>query len=528
MRMYKKLAQAVAVVMVVSSGFSGIYAKERDNSKETKQFQLIQKSIYVTPTTSKSAISANKSGYIGSGTVKTIDGKMCLVVSVEDEDGISSVEIDSKSADKYSGNSKDAQYYIEITSGGTYKVVLEDEDGKKTTKNVKVELDDDEDPDLELSQKIKNGVCYLVIKADDNVGISTVKVDGKTISFRSSGETVEYKVTKSGKYTVEVIDSSNRKTKKTFEVDVNAKTPSLTLDKVYKNNKWYLIIKAYPNGNADISKVTVNGSTVSCKKAGEIIEYAVTKTETYKVIVTDSNDQKEEKSLYIDVNTNSSVYEPALSVTQTTLQNVNYLVITSKANDQVKDNKLSKVTVNGVDIQMSGGGGTVRYAVPSVGTYTVVATDINGNQATKTCYVVDQTQSNMGTSTGASSHVVFRLNQTTWTKNGTNQTMDAAPMIRNGRIYIPIRYVAYALNIDSSKVGWDAKTQTATIYDGSSTVKVKLGAKTMTVNGVSQSMDAAAFSYKQRVYIPISQVAKAFKGVNMQWNNTSKAVTIQR
>ena len=88
--------------------------------------------------------------------------------------------------------------------------------------------------------------------------------------------------------------------------------------------------------------------------------------------------------------------------------------------------------------------------------------------------------------------------------------------------------MAYALNIDSSKVGWDQKTQTVTIYDGSNTVKVKLGAKQMSVNGVNQNMDVAAYIHKQRVYIPISQIAKAFSGVNMQWDNVKKEVTIIR
>ena len=106
--------------------------------------------------------------------------------------------------------------------------------------------------------------------------------------------------------------------------------------------------------------------------------------------------------------------------------------------------------------------------------------------------------------------------------------MDAAPISKNGRIYIPIRYVAYALNIDSSQVIWDANAKTAIIYDGANTIKVPLGSKTMSVNGVSEAMEAAAISQNKRVYIPISQVAKAFSGVSMNWDNTKKQVTIVR
>lgn len=528
MKIYKKLAQVMIAGVVISSSFYGVYAQETETSKVMKQVILSQGTT-VYKSTTPPAIEVNKKGDIGTARVKTIDGKTCLLVRVTDDDGISSVKIAGESAEKYSGSSVDAQYYIEITKGGTYEVILEDKKGVETKENVTVKLEDKEEPELELSQKIKNGICYLVIKADDNVAISTVKVDGKTISFSSSGGTVEYKVTKSGKYTVEVTDTSNNKTKDTFEVDVDAKTPSLDLDKVYKNNQWYLVIKAYPNGNADISKLTVNGSTVRCKKTGETIEYAINKTDTYKVVVTDSMGQTEEESLYIDITKTQEGYKPLLSVSQTNAGNVTYLVITAMPNTQIKDNKLSKVTVNGVNINMASAGGTVRYAVSGAGNYTVVATDVNGNQANQTYYVIPSNMQNSGgTSTQKSSNVVFTLNKTTWIQNGVSQTMDAAPMNRNGRIYIPIRYVAYALNIDSSKVTWDAKTQTATIYDGNNKVSVKLNSKTMTVNGVSQAMDAAAINYKQRVYIPISQVAKAFSGVNMQWDNINKQVTIRR
>ena len=519
MKIHKRLAKVLVAGMVISSSMNGLCAKETQMNQEAKRFSMVRNAVYATTTSGAITVSNAKT--------KTIDDKMCLIVRVITDNAIKSVTIDGKTATKYSGNSTNAQYYIEITSGGTYEVVVKDSTGKESKSSFSITLDDKEDPELELSQKIKNGVCYLVIKASDNVAIDTVKVDDKTISFSSSGGTVEHKVTSSGEYKVEVKDTAGNKTTKRFDVDINAKTPSLTLDKIYKNNQWNLIIEAYPNGNADISKVTVNGKTVSCKKAGEKIEYPVSGTATYKVIVTDNYGQKAEKSLYIDTKAIQTAYEPSLTVSQANVGNIIYLVITAKPNTQITDNKLSKVTVNGVDINMSGAGGTVRYPVSGAGTYAIVATDIKGNEKTQTYNALPiSAQTNAPSS--KSSNVVFTLNQKTWTQNGVSQQMDAAPKIRNGRIYIPIRYVAYALNIDSSKVGWDAKTQTVTIYDGSNTVKVPLDSKTMTVNGVSQAMDAAAFNDSGRVYIPISQVAKAFSGVNMQWDNVKKQVSIQR
>ena len=212
------------------------------------------------------------------------------------------------------------------------------------------------------------------------------------------------------------------------------------------------------------------------------------------------------------------------------------LSITAAPNSNITNNSLSSVTVNGAAINLPANGGTVDYNVLTTGTYTVVATDKNGNTNTQSAYVTIPTVSSTNQSTpqvsqgsaSASSKVTFTLNQKTWTKNGVSQAMDAAPIARSGRIYIPIRYVAYALNIDSSKVTWDTKTRAAIIYDGGNTIKVPLGSKVMSVNGVSQTMEAAAISYNGRIYIPISQIRSAFSGVQMSWNNSSKQITVTR
>ena len=85
-----------------------------------------------------------------------------------------------------------------ISSSGIYYIYCADKtlipnydsDSKTVTISTK-------SPTLDLSQTYKYGKCYLVIKAPDDGKIKKVTVNGKSISFRESGETKYYEVTKS-------------------------------------------------------------------------------------------------------------------------------------------------------------------------------------------------------------------------------------------------------------------------------------------------------------------------------------------
>jgi len=70
------------------------------------------------------------------------------------------------------------------------------------------------------------------------------------------------------------------------------------------------------------------------------------------------------------------------------------------------------------------------------------------------------------TVTGGSTTIKFVIGNTTMTVNGQPSHMDTAPVINNGRTYLPARYVAEALG---TTVNWDAPSQTVAIT--SATIK---------------------------------------------------------
>lgn len=64
------------------------------------------------------------------------------------------------------------------------------------------------------------------------------------------------------------------------------------------------------------------------------------------------------------------------------------------------------------------------------------------------------------TVTAGSTTIDLVIGSTTLTVNGQTSTMDVAPVITDGRTYLPARYVAEALG---ATVDWDATTQTVTL-----------------------------------------------------------------
>jgi hypothetical protein len=61
-------------------------------------------------------------------------------------------------------------------------------------------------------------------------------------------------------------------------------------------------------------------------------------------------------------------------------------------------------------------------------------------------------------------NIGMTIGSTTLTVDGQAQTMDVAPVINNGRTYLPARWVAQAMGYD---VGWDATNQIVIIYSTS-------------------------------------------------------------
>ena len=116
------------------------------------------------------------------------------------------------------------------------------------------------------------------------------------------------------------------------------------------------------------------------------------------------------------------------------------------------------------------------------------------------------------------------LGKTTYMLNGEQKTMDVAPIIRNSRTMLPVRYVAEALG---ASIDWNGATSTATLTTADTVIVITVGATTATVNGESVTLDSPAFIESSRTYMPVRFVAEALGG-SVAWDGATSTATITK
>jgi len=123
------------------------------------------------------------------------------------------------------------------------------------------------------------------------------------------------------------------------------------------------------------------------------------------------------------------------------------------------------------------------------------------------------------------SNASFVIGKTTYSVAGVEKTMDVAPYVKNGRTYLPVRYVASALGVLDSNILWDEATQKVTLLKGDKVVQLTIGSNAMIVNGVTITMDAAPEITSGRTMLPFRFIAQAM-GSSVAWDEATQTVTL--
>ena len=124
--------------------------------------------------------------------------------------------------------------------------------------------------------------------------------------------------------------------------------------------------------------------------------------------------------------------------------------------------------------------------------------------------------------------VKLTIGSTTAYINGEAQTLDAAPINRNNRTMLPVRFLANAFGVTNDGIKWDAATRTATLSNSTTTIVVTIDAPIMTVNGNSVALDSPAIIESNRTYLPVRAIANAL-GVsndNIAWDSATNTATL--
>lgn len=122
--------------------------------------------------------------------------------------------------------------------------------------------------------------------------------------------------------------------------------------------------------------------------------------------------------------------------------------------------------------------------------------------------------------------VRFVVGSTEYSVNNRIEKTDLAPYVKEGRVYIPLRYAAHALGVGEKDVIWDASSQTATFIKSRSVIQFKAGSKVITINGVPVSFDAAPEITNGRFALPIRPAATCLQA-DIQWHEMDQSILIK-
>jgi LysM repeat protein len=107
--------------------------------------------------------------------------------------------------------------------------------------------------------------------------------------------------------------------------------------------------------------------------------------------------------------------------------------------------------------------------------------------------------------------------------DGKTIHMDQAPYLENDRTFVPIRFIAEALNL---KVAWDEETQTAILKDDKVDIRLPLGSQIAMINDKKVVLDAPINIYKGRTFVPVRFVSEAFN-CTVKWDGDNYIVDIR-
>lgn len=99
---------------------------------------------------------------------------------------------------------------------------------------------------------------------------------------------------------------------------------------------------------------------------------------------------------------------------------------------------------------------------------------------------------------------------------------DANPYLENSRTFVPIRFIAEALNVS---VTWDSPSRTAIISNSTKTIRLPIGSKIAYVNGKSYTLDAPIQLHENRTFVPVRFVSEIL-GCEVDWDASNYSVLI--
>ena len=122
--------------------------------------------------------------------------------------------------------------------------------------------------------------------------------------------------------------------------------------------------------------------------------------------------------------------------------------------------------------------------------------------------------------------ISFQIGSTNFRMNGQIYSMDIAPYIKDGSVYLPVRFVALAMGVSEENILWDNSSQKLTIIKGNTVAQLIVGQNTIIINGVSMKTDVIPETTLNHIMVPARYIIEALGGT-VSWDEDSETVLIK-
>ena len=180
--------------------------------------------------------------------------------------------------------------------------------------------------------------------------------------------------------------------------------------------------------------------------------------------------------------------------------NISYVVL-----EKPENAKVAVSTLNAGNLAQKGEF-KVSFTASEIGNYKV-QTVVTYEQADGVVKYYSGIETITVGNTGFNDIVVMSINSNEIVVNAEKVAIDAAPIVKNDRTFVPFRALAEAFG---AEVAYDEATQAVTAELNGVKVVMTIGSATYTINGVEKTMDVAPFINGSRTMIPVRFAAEAF------------------
>ena len=122
--------------------------------------------------------------------------------------------------------------------------------------------------------------------------------------------------------------------------------------------------------------------------------------------------------------------------------------------------------------------------------------------------------------------IIFTAGNPSYLYHGKTMSMDVAPYIKHGQMFIPVRYIVEALDIDENNVLFDGASGVLTLIKNDVVVQFTVGKSKMIVNGRAINIESGAEIFQDRTFLPLRYVAQALNYSAVEWSVDGQKVVI--